>query len=115
MTNATLYFPSTSARWETVDPVAAGWNPDALDRAVEVAVRQHSTGVLFLSGGRRMVERYAHGGPDTAASDISSAQKSVMSMLVSRRSLDRTHRSSPSCWQCCLFAMSGQHLGNRSV
>lgn len=92
-----LYFPTTDAAWETVDPAAVGWNPEALSRALDVAGARHSSGVVILHRGRLMAERYwevadpPQGYPDyvqgrdgagRAIEDVASAQKSVVAVLA---------------------------------
>jgi hypothetical protein len=75
-------FPAPSGDWSTVPPAVAGWRPELLDHAVDVAMRRRSTGVIFLVRGRIMVERYDHGGSEAFAIDVASVQKSVISVLI---------------------------------
>lgn len=93
---AELYFPADNSDWEHVDPASAGWNPELLSRALEVAGERNSSGVVILHKGRILAERYWPG-PDNAAyrnflsgrdeagraiEDVASAQKSVVAVLT---------------------------------
>ena len=91
-----LYFPTANV-WEKADPVASGWNADALDRAVDFAMSRKSSGVVVLHRGRILTERYQQvadpslqyrsmvRGKDSngqVVEDVASVQKSVASILV---------------------------------
>lgn len=93
-----LYFPPRSGPWEVAAAEDAGWNPAALEAAVELAERNNSTGLLILHRGRILAERYwdlaaddsmytryYHVGADAAGhpiEDVASIQKSVVSVLT---------------------------------
>src|SRR5258705_974838 len=46
-----LYFPPTDGAWETVEPAAAGWQPDRLAAPADVAGQAKSTSVVVVHGG----------------------------------------------------------------
>lgn len=99
-----LYFPPAEGQWEQVSPAEAGWDADKLNLALEMAGKNHSSGVVILQRGRILAERYwdldTKGGPTDgkgrsyawlvhgqdptghAIEDVASAQKSVTSILV---------------------------------
>ncbi len=98
--SADTYFPS-GAVWQTVAPGSVGWSTAALDRAVEFAGNNRSTGLLILDHGRIVVERYwdienplLQEGIEYRAfrvgtsmqgepiEDVASIQKSVVSLLL---------------------------------
>jgi len=80
-TGGTRYFPSSDGSWQTVDPEAVGWRPEALETAVAYAGDRAATGVVILSGGRILVER-SWGVAARSGRDVASVQKSVISVLV---------------------------------
>jgi len=53
-----VYFPSSGSNWETIIPEEAGWDPQALEAALDYAAAHRSTALVMLLGGRIMVERY---------------------------------------------------------
>lgn len=77
-----LYFPPSSGAWATVAPAAAGWDADALARAMEYAGMHASRGVVVLYRGRIMAEQYWRQADADTVRDIASAQKSVTALLV---------------------------------
>ncbi len=74
--------PSSGLAWARVTPAAAGWDADALERAVEYAGAHASRGVVVLHRGRILAERYWRQADAGTTRDIASAQKSVMALLV---------------------------------
>ena len=56
--SATRYFPPAGGQWASVEPAAAGWSPSAVDAALRYAEGHSSTGIVVVSGGRIMAERY---------------------------------------------------------
>lgn len=93
-----LYFPPTGGEWETVAPVDVGWDPAGIQRALDHAGAQQSTGVVILHRGRILAEQYWElTGPGSARfneriigrdatghgiEDVASVQKSITSFLV---------------------------------
>ncbi len=91
-----LYFPPASGDWAHVDPVKAGWNPQALDAALDYAGTAHSSGVVVLLEGRILAERdwpvtgsagynrmrLGSTKDGHAIEDVASAQKSVVAFLA---------------------------------
>lgn len=77
-----LYFPPSDGAWETVEPAAAGWQPDRLAAAADVAGKAKSTSFVVVTGGRIVAEQYFAGGAATTAQQVASVQKSVTSTLV---------------------------------
>lgn len=102
MTDQESWFPGN--HWETLTPRQAGWNEQALEKALEQARDFLSTGVVMLKTGRIAVERYwslpdlERYSPQLAAmggqmmygqdsqghplEDVASVQKSVTGMLA---------------------------------
>jgi CubicO group peptidase (beta-lactamase class C family) len=76
------YFPSSDQAWATLDPSSAGWNPEALNAALQLAGDRGSTTVMILQGGRIIAERFWLGATPGFAMDVASAQKSVTSVLI---------------------------------
>ncbi len=95
---AGLYFPPAQGKWETVEPGEVGWDGDKLQKALDYAGKNQSSGVVVLHRGRILAEQYwdVQGarsakyrerllGRDEAGhaiEDVASAQKSVASILV---------------------------------
>jgi len=93
-----LYFPPEHGDWETVPPGQVGWDRAKLQKALDCAKENHSTGVVILHKGRILAEQYfeIEGaksakfrkrilGRDAAGhtiEDVASAQKSIASILV---------------------------------
>lgn len=93
-----LYFPPAKGNWETVSPEHAGWDPVNLQKALDYAGENQSSGVVVLYKGRILAEQYweVPGGgsaryreaviatdPDgRVIEDVASAQKSVTAILV---------------------------------
>lgn len=91
------YFPSADENWETVEPASVGWDPQKLNRVLDIAGLRQSSGVVILHKGRIMAERYWDE-PDSAVrytnsvtgrddqgrviEDVASAQKSVVATLT---------------------------------
>jgi CubicO group peptidase (beta-lactamase class C family) len=76
------YFPPAQGDWETADPAAVGWDPVALERALDFAGRRRSTAVVALQDGRIVAERYWAGADAATVRGVASVQKSVTSVLV---------------------------------
>ena len=75
------YWPGDGI-WATATPAEAGFDPAALSAAVSHALADQSLSVLVLRGGRIVAEAYGDGwGPDKS-SQLASAAKSVLSVLV---------------------------------
>ncbi len=55
---ADLYFPAENSTWEKIDPASAGWNEAKLQRALDHAGNNNSTGVVILYKGRILVEQF---------------------------------------------------------
>jgi CubicO group peptidase (beta-lactamase class C family) len=93
---ASPYFPQANGTWAKVDPASAGWNPEAIDAALDYARAAHSSSVVVLLDGRILAEReWDVDGPAAYArlrvgktadgrviEDVASAQKSVVSFLA---------------------------------
>ncbi|MDP6717331.1 MAG: serine hydrolase, partial [Pirellulaceae bacterium] len=93
-----LYFPPEEGEWERVEPADVSWDKAKLQRALDYAGAQRSTGVVILHRGKIMAEQYWELtgaksakfnrrliGRDKAGrgiEDVASAQKSVASVLV---------------------------------
>ena len=94
-----LYFPPDSGEWERIDPVSAGWDPEALEALLDYAEKQRSSGVVILLQGRILAERYweVETPPDVVdysaliagrdesgqvIEDVMSIQKSVIAFLA---------------------------------
>lgn len=93
-----LYFPPHHGAWESVDPDNVGWDRELLQKALDYAGDNKSSGVVILYQGRILAEQYFKvEGPYTAKykarvpgkdedgraiEDVASAQKSVCSILV---------------------------------
>ena len=93
-----FYFPSAGSDWSRVKPSDAGWNKTRLQKALDYAGSQRSTGVVILHKGKLLAEEYwelpkknsekfrrRRLGKDSAGhsiEDVASAQKSVASVLV---------------------------------
>lgn len=92
-----LYFPPEQGDWERIDPVTAGWNPEQLDVALDVAGARNSSGVVILLGGRILAERYwelpeaparyqnyvsGHDASGRVIEDVASAQKSIVAVIT---------------------------------
>jgi CubicO group peptidase (beta-lactamase class C family) len=93
-----LYFPPTDGSWGTVTPMEVGLNAAKLQKALDYAGRNQSSGVVILHRGRILAEQYwkVKGARSAkyrqrivgltkvghAIEDVASAQKSVVSVLV---------------------------------
>ena len=53
-----LYFPSITNKWETISPERAGISPDELQKIINYAENQNSTGLIILYKGRILTEQY---------------------------------------------------------
>ncbi len=80
---AAEYWPPSSGAWETVEPAAAGWDPEGVEEALALAGDRSTRSLRIVVGGRMLAERHWDVGPDFAR-DIASCQKSVLSLLVLR-------------------------------
>jgi CubicO group peptidase (beta-lactamase class C family) len=87
--SAGWYFPPATGAWESVTPGQARWNEAALERALDFARDNSSTGVVIVHRGRLLAERYWPGRaalPPTRdgkpVEDVASVQKSVISVLM---------------------------------
>lgn len=80
----------TTTDLEAGDPRDAGWDPDALERAIEFAGERATYGLCISVDGKIIAERYWNDWSQHSTRDIASAQKSVVSLLVgiSRINLD---------------------------
>jgi len=99
---APIYFPAGEGAWESISPVAQGWDPAALEDLFEFARTHNSSGLVILKDGRIVAERqwvlenppvmgqvgyrdiWYHGdSPDGwAREDVASTQKSFISVLA---------------------------------
>ena len=95
--SAELYFPK-KGEWERVSPESIGLDPDKLQKALDYAGRNQSSGVVILHQGRILAEQYWEvegkrsakfgsrviGRTDAGhpIEDVASVQKSVVSVLV---------------------------------
>jgi CubicO group peptidase (beta-lactamase class C family) len=92
------YFPPADGMWETVTPKAVGLDGAKLQKALDYAGRNQSSGVVILHRGRILAEQYwdVKGARSAkyrqrrvgvtkagqSIEDVASAQKSVVSVLV---------------------------------
>ena len=92
-----LYFPTTS-KWETISPEKAGIYPERLQKVIEYAKKQNSTGLIMLYQGRILVEQnweievnerewYQNLLIETTSDgrtieDVASVQKSIISFIA---------------------------------
>ena len=53
-----LYFPTVSSKWETISPERVGVNSQKLQKMIEYAKKQNSTGLIILYQGRILTEQY---------------------------------------------------------
>lgn len=91
-----LYFPDADSSWAEVSAANAGWDPTALNAALDFAGTCNSSSVVVLINGRIVAEkiwpvtnspRYARRNNATAANghaieDVASVQKSVVAFLI---------------------------------
>lgn len=92
-----LYFPPNDGEWATVVPKTVNWDEEGIDKALDYAGTQRSTGVVILHRGRIMAERYwklTDEGSDWFnkllrrnsaghdIEDVASIQKSLVSILI---------------------------------
>jgi CubicO group peptidase (beta-lactamase class C family) len=96
--NNSLYFPPAQGEWETVQPGQVGWDRAKLQKVLNYAKENHSSGVVILHKGRILAEQYIEiTGPKSAKfkkrilgrdgaghtiEDVASAQKSIASILI---------------------------------
>jgi CubicO group peptidase (beta-lactamase class C family) len=78
---AAEYWP-TAGGWETVEPAAAGFDPQGLNAALDAAMADRSADILVLRAGRIVAERYAPDANVERKQQIASAAKSMVSVLV---------------------------------
>lgn len=52
-----LYFPTVTSMWETISPERVGINPQKLQKIIEYAKKQNSTGLIILYKGRILTEQ----------------------------------------------------------
>ena len=74
------YFPPAGS-WATVEPTAVGWDPVALQAALDFAGQRATNAMVVVVGGR-IVAQQSWGVDLGFARDIASAQKSVVALLV---------------------------------
>jgi CubicO group peptidase (beta-lactamase class C family) len=68
--------------WDTADPASVGWDPPALQAALDFA-GAHGTRALVVAVGGRVIAQQAWGvSIDGFARDVASCQKSVVALLV---------------------------------
>ena len=87
--------PGTS--WKHAGPASVGWNPAALQKAIDMAMSHKSSGIVVVVGGTIIAEKFAevdepsqryqgmvHGRDKLGhpIEDVASCQKSVASVLV---------------------------------
>lgn len=78
-----FYFPpSTGDDWETLNVSASGWSDSGLAELASYCGSHNSSSIIVTQGGRLLLEQYWKGVGRHTATDIASAQKSVMSLLV---------------------------------
>lgn len=93
-----FYFPPADGEWETVQPEDVGWDQAGIQRALDFAGSQQSTGVVILHRGRILAEQsWELEGPNSdkfnerligrdaaghGIEDVASVQKSITSFLV---------------------------------
>lgn len=77
---ATPYFPPAGS-WATVEPGAVGWDPVALQAALDFAGQRATNAMVVVVGGK-IVAQQSWGADLGFARDIASAQKSVVALLV---------------------------------
>ena len=93
-----LYFPPDQGVWETVRPEQVGWDGPLLQKALDYAGDNQSSGVVILHKGKILAEQYfevqrvksakyreralARDEAGRPIEDVASAQKSVASILV---------------------------------
>lgn len=93
-----VYFPPAQGDWESVKPADVGWDEAKIQKALDYAGSQQSSGVVILHRGKRLAEQYwepsdrsslkfraRQSGGDQAGrgiEDVASVQKSVASVLV---------------------------------
>ena len=75
------YWPALTG-WDTVEPLAAGFDPQKLGAALDAAMADRSSDVLVLRGGRIVAERYAADSRVDRKQQIASAAKSMISVLA---------------------------------
>ena len=75
------YYPGR-VKWETLSPVEAGIDPQALESVVRYAATHNSTGFLILRGGRIVTEQYWQQWTPEVSQPIFSAGKSLIAILV---------------------------------
>lgn len=91
------YFPPNQGIWQTVEPAAVGWDQAKLQKALDYAGQNRSSGVVILLRGKILAEQYWEipigwkkywlmvQSKNTAGhmiEDVASVQKSVTSILV---------------------------------
>ena len=93
-----LYFPTLTSKWETISPERVGINPQKLQKIIEYAKMQNSTGLIILYEGRILTEqnwniklqkREAYQGffieitsDGRTIEDVASVQKSIISFIA---------------------------------
>ena len=93
-----LYFPTASIKWETISPERVGINSQKLQKIVNYAKKQNSTGLIILYEGRILTEQYWDiklknnesynrffieiTSDGRTIEDVASVQKSIISFLV---------------------------------
>ncbi len=93
-----LYFPTVASQWETISPEKVGINPKKLQKIIEYAKKQNSTGLIILYEGRILTEQYWNiklekrepyvaflietTSDGRTIEDVASVQKSIISFIV---------------------------------
>jgi CubicO group peptidase (beta-lactamase class C family) len=93
-----LYFPTPTGKWETISSQKAGIDPQKLQKVIEYAKNQNSTGLIILYKGRILTEQnwniqLFRGEPyerfliettsdGRAIEDVASVQKSIISFII---------------------------------
>ncbi|MBT6341588.1 MAG: serine hydrolase [Desulfobacula sp.] len=96
--SAELYFPTVTSKWETISPERAGIKPQKLQKFIEYAKKQNSTGLIILYEGRILTEqnwkiklqkRESYRGffieitsDGRTIEDVASIQKSIISFIA---------------------------------
>jgi CubicO group peptidase (beta-lactamase class C family) len=80
-TSSTAAYVPPPDVWESVDPAAEGWSPEAIEELASFLESQSSRTFILLSGGRIAAEHYWGGAEPDSVQDIASCQKSIVSTL----------------------------------
>ena len=93
-----LYFPTVSSKWQTISPERVGINSQKLQKIIEYAKKQNSTGLIILYEGRILTEQYWNSklqkrepyqsflieitSDGRTIEDVASVQKSIISFIA---------------------------------